>query len=155
LGRACRIGLQKGDAAPAHCDAPPDTHYTWTVDYAIEQRRVILEKTQQSLGNWKKKFQEETCSELPEKCPTTTITTARGNSDWYMDTFHRHVTTKRDLIFVRLSGTRLVWRRRQCECCQPMKKNRPTSLWRKSAQCQLGIRKNVTQDAMSLLYMNV
>jgi hypothetical protein len=37
----------------------------------------------------------------------------------------------------------------------PMKKNRPTSLWRKSAQCQLGIRKNVTQDAMSLLYMNV
>jgi hypothetical protein len=39
------------------------------VDYAIEQRRVILEKKQQNLGNWKKKVQEETCSELPEKCP--------------------------------------------------------------------------------------
>jgi hypothetical protein len=35
------------------------------VDYAIEQRRVILEKTQQSLGNWKKKFQEETAVNFP------------------------------------------------------------------------------------------
>jgi hypothetical protein len=39
------------------------------VDYTIEQRRVILETTKQSLGNWKKRVQEETCSDLPAKCP--------------------------------------------------------------------------------------
>jgi hypothetical protein len=66
---ASALRNQKGAEAPTHCDAPPDTCFTWTVDYAIEQCRVILlEKTQQSLGNLKKKVQEETCSELPEKC---------------------------------------------------------------------------------------
>jgi hypothetical protein len=33
LGWDCHIGPQKGDEAPrTHCDAPPDTCYTWTVD---------------------------------------------------------------------------------------------------------------------------
>jgi hypothetical protein len=66
---ASALRNQKGDNAPTDCDASPDTRYTSTVDYAIEQRHVILEKAQQSLGNLKKKVQEETCSELPEKCP--------------------------------------------------------------------------------------
>jgi hypothetical protein len=66
---ASALRNQKGAEAPIYCDAPPDTCYTWTVDYAIERRRVILLKTQQSLGKLKKKVQQETCSELPEKCP--------------------------------------------------------------------------------------
>jgi hypothetical protein len=54
---ASALRNQKGATAPTHGNAPPDACYTWTMDYSIEQRRVILEKTQQSLGNLKKKFQ--------------------------------------------------------------------------------------------------
>jgi hypothetical protein len=98
---ASALRNQKGAEAPTHCDAPPDTCFTWTVDYAIEQRRVILEKTQQSLG---KKFKRRRAVNFPRSVPTMTINIAGGNSDWYVDTFHRHVTTKRNFLLFASQG---------------------------------------------------
>lgn len=69
LGRACRIRPQKGDETPTNCDAPPDTRYTRTADYAIKQSRVILEKDTTEPWKLEEKVLEETCCELPEKCP--------------------------------------------------------------------------------------
>jgi hypothetical protein len=84
---------EKDDEArhPTHCDdAPPDTRYTRTLEYTIEQRRVILLKTRQSLKNWKNKVQEETCSDLPKKCP--------DDSDDDDDDNNYHRTWKQRLV---------------------------------------------------------
>lgn len=64
------------------------------------------------LETGRKKFKRRRAVNFPRSVPTTTITIARGNSDWYVDTFHRHVTTKRNLLFEHLSGKRLVWRKK-------------------------------------------
>jgi hypothetical protein len=53
------------------------------------------------LETWRKKFKRR---RAVRSVPTTTINIAHGNSDWYVDTFHRHVTTKRNFLLFASQG---------------------------------------------------
>lgn len=61
--------MRSQEEAPPHCDAPPDTRYSRTLDKTLEQRRKLIDKTRASLQNWKHRVQEDTCSGLPKECP--------------------------------------------------------------------------------------
>jgi hypothetical protein len=56
------------------------------------------------LETWRKNFNRRRAVNFPRSVPTTMIYIARGNSDWYVDTFHCHVTTKRNFLLFASQG---------------------------------------------------
>lgn len=68
LGRACRLRPSSTEEAPAQCDIPPSTRYAVIVKKATEQTREIALKARTTLGEWKRRVQEETCGDLPTTC---------------------------------------------------------------------------------------